>query len=161
MKTQEKVMAFRLTSKAFKDGEMIPARYTADGENVSPPMDWSEAPPGTKSFTLICDDPDAPGGSFVHWILYNIPANTLSLPEATPALKAFPNGSRHGLGDYGVPGYRGPAPPSGVHRYFFTLYALRIVLDPAESVKKAQIENMMKGRILEHAQLMGKYQRSR
>lgn len=154
-------MAFRLTSRAFKDGDMIPAHYTADGEDVSPPLDWFDVPEGTKSLTLICDDPDAPGGGFCHWVIYNIPIQTVNFPEAFPSLNSLPNGTKQGVNDFGGIGYRGPAPPSGTHRYFFKLYALSTVLDLEAGAKKAQLEKMIPRRILGEAQLMGKYQRSK
>lgn len=153
-------MAFQLTSRAFKDGEMIPSHYTADGDDVSPPLEWKDPPASTKSFALICDDPDAPGGSFTHWLIYNIPSNTLLLPEAFPSLKTLPNGGKQGLNDFGSIGYGGPAPPSGTHRYIFKLYALNAVLDLEEGVKKGPLERALQRRILEEAQLIGRYQRN-
>lgn len=152
-------MAFQLTSRAFKDGEMIPSHYTADGEDVSPPLEWKEPPAGTKSFALICDDPDAPGGTFAHWVIYNIPSNLFNFPEAYPALKTQPNGTQQGTNDFGSVGYRGPAPPSGVHRYYFKIYSLSALLDLGEGTKKATLERTLQRRILGEAQLMGKYQR--
>ena len=152
-------MAFQLTSRAFKEGESIPPHYTADGEDVSPPLEWKEAPPGTKSFALICDDQDAPGGTFTHWVIYNIPPNLFHFPEAYPALKTQPNGTKQGTNDFGGLGYRGPAPPSGVHRYYFKMYALSALLDVEEGAKKGPVERALQRRILAEAQLMGKYQR--
>lgn len=156
---QGAALALRLVSRAFKDGEMIPSHYTADGEDVSPPLDWSNVPEGTMCFAILCDDPDAPGGSFCHWVIYNIPANTVNFPEAFPSFNSLPNGTKQGVNDFGGIGYRGPAPPSGVHRYCFKLYALSAVLDLEPGAKKAQLENKMQRRILGEAQLMGKYQR--
>lgn len=152
-------MAFQLASRVFKDGEMIPAHYTADGEDVSPPLEWKEPPAGTKSFSLICDDPDAPGGSFTHWVVYNIPTSVVSFPEAFPSLKSLPNGTKQGPNDFGSLGYGGPAPPSGVHRYFFKLYALSTVLELEEGAKRGLLERMIQKKVLGQAQLMGKYQR--
>ncbi len=152
-------MAFQLTSRAFKDGEPIPPHYTADGEDVSPPLEWKDAPEGTKSFALICDDPDAPGGSFTHWVIFNIPANVTQFPEAFPSLKSLPNGTQQGLNDFGGIGYQGPAPPGGTHRYYFKMYALSAVLDLEEGAKKATLERMVQRRALAEAKLMGKYQR--
>ncbi len=153
-------MAFQLISRAFKNGEMIPAHYTADGEDVSPPLEWKEPPPGTKSFTLICDDPDAPGGTFTHWLVYNIPTTVVLFPEAFPSLRSQPNGTKQGTNDFGSIGYRGPAPPSGLHRYYFKLYALTAaVLDLEEGVKRAPLEKMVQRRIVGQAELMGTYQR--
>lgn len=152
-------MGFQLTSRAFKDGEMIPSHYTADGEDVSPPLEWKDAPEGTKTFALVCDDPDAPGGTFVHWVIFNIPANMTQFPEAFPSLKSLPNGTKQGLNDFGGIGYQGPAPPGGTHRYFFKMYALSAVLDLEEGAKKATLERMVQRRTLAEAKLMGKYQR--
>ncbi len=155
-------MAFRIISRAFKDGEMIPAHYSADGEDVSPPLDWSNAPEGTKSFAIICDDPDAPSGSFCHWVIYNIPFNTVNFPEAFPSFNSLPNGTKQGINDTGSVGYRGPAPPGGqMHRYCFKLYALSAVLALEPGATKAQLEKMMQRRIVGEAQLMGKYERQR
>jgi Raf kinase inhibitor-like YbhB/YbcL family protein len=152
-------MAFQITSRAFKDGEMIPAHYTGDGEDVSPPLEWKEPPPGTKSFALICDDPDAPGGTFTHWVAYNIPPNLFHFAEAYPALKTQPNGTKQGINDFGSIGYKGPAPPSGVHRYCFKIYAVSSLLELTEGAKKAALERVLQRRILGEAQLMGKYER--
>ena len=154
-------MALQLISRAFKEGGMIPAHYTADGEDVSPPLDWSYIPDGTKSFAILCDDPDAPGGSFCHWVIYNIPPNTVHFPEAFPTFNSLPNGTKQGTNDFGSIGYRGPAPPSGVHRYTFKLYALSAVLDLEPGAKKAQLEKMVLRRIVGESQLTGKYQRSK
>jgi Raf kinase inhibitor-like YbhB/YbcL family protein len=152
-------MAFRLTSSAFQEGGMIPPHYTADGEDVSPPLHWVDVPEGTKSFALVCEDPDAPGGVFIHWVVYNIPANTMVFPEAFPTLKSLAGGARQGVNDFGGIGYRGPAPPSGVHRYIFKLTALNAVLELEPGATKAQLEKMIQRRIVGQAQLMGKYQR--
>ncbi len=153
-------MAFRVTSRVFKDGEMIPAHYTADGEDVSPPLDWADAPVGTKSFALICEDPDAPGAVFTHWLVFNIPASINSFQEAFPSLKALPNGTKQGVNDFGQSYYKGPAPPDGIHRYYFKLYALSALLDLEPGVARAPLEKMMQRRLVAQAQLMGKYQRS-
>src|SRR5271170_7380370 len=140
-------MAFRITSRAFKEGEMIPSHYTADGEDVSPPLDWMHIPDEAQSLALICDDPDAPGGTFTHWVVYNIPPNTVHFPEALPSFKALPNGAKQGVSDFGPLGYKGPAPPSGVHRYYFKLYALNQVLDLEPGATRAQLEKLMTRRI--------------
>lgn len=153
-------MAFRITSRAFKEGENIPSHYTADGEDVSPPLDWMHIPEEAQSLALICDDPDAPGGTFTHWVVYNIPRNTVNFPEALPSFKTLPNGAKQGVSSFGTLGYKGPAPPSGVHRYFFKLYALNAVLDLEPGATRAQLEKLMTRRIVGETQLMGKYQRS-
>lgn len=154
-------MPFQLTSRAFKEGGIIPSHYTADGDDVSPPLEWSIVPGGTKCFAIICDDPDAPGGSFCHWLVYNIPANAVNFPEAFPSLGSLPNGTKQGVNDFGTLGYRGPAPPSGTHRYLFKLYALMSVLDLEAGATRAELEKVLQRRILGEAQLMGKYQRSK
>src|SRR6266540_1402431 len=126
-------MAFSLTSTAFTDGAAIPVKYTCDGADVSPPLAWSGAPAGTKSFALICDDPDAPRGTWVHWVLFNLPAQEKELAEGTPTSARLPNSARQGKNDFGNIGYGGPAPPKGKpHRYFFKLYALDQTLDLPE-----------------------------
>ena len=114
----------KLESTAFDANGLIPAKYTCDGEDISPPLIWDEVPKGTKSIVLIVDDPDAPGRTFVHWVIYDIPATVRQLPEKIAAVKALPNGGVQGTNDFGKLGYGGPCPPSGIHRYFFKLYAL-------------------------------------
>jgi Raf kinase inhibitor-like YbhB/YbcL family protein len=153
-------LAFQIISRAFKEGEDIPAHYTVDGEDVSPPLEWKDPPPGTKSFALICDDPDAPGGTFTHWLVYNIPASVIVFPEAFPPLKSQANGTQQGINDFGGLGYGGPAPPSGTHRYNFTIYALSAsALDLEGAVKRPQLEKAIQRRIVGQAELMGKFQR--
>lgn len=154
-------MKFQITSSAFKDGEMIPSKYTCDGENISPPLNWNGIPDGTKSLALINDDPDAPVGDWVHWIVFNIPPETIELKEAASNKKLLPAGSVEGLNDWNKIGYGGPCPPSGVHRYFFKLYALDNLLSLKEGATKRQLLDAMKGHILAEAQLIGKYQRKR
>src|SRR3989304_2756237 len=118
-------MSIQLTSSAFTDGSPIPARHTCDGPDVSPMLKWSGAPAGTKSFALICDDPDAPAGTWVHWVIYGIPPDTTDLPEGVPPDETLPDGSRQGKNDFGRIGYGGPCPPPGKpHRYYFKIYAL-------------------------------------
>ncbi len=158
---EESNMKFQITSSAFKDGEMIPSKYTCDGENISPPLSWSEIPNGTKSLALINDDPDAPVGDWVHWIVFNIPHDVQELKEAASNKKLLPKGTIEGLNDWNRVGYGGPCPPSGVHRYFFKLYALDNVLSLKEGATKRQLLDAMKGHILGTAQLIGKYQRKR
>jgi Raf kinase inhibitor-like YbhB/YbcL family protein len=150
-------MEFPFTSTAFNNGERIPKKYTCDGQNVSPPLQWSDPPQDTKSFALICDDLDAPGGTWVHWVLYNIPASTRALPDAIPSDANHADGSRHGKNSWGRIGYGGPCPPSGTHRYFFNLYALNEMLDLASGASKNQVRQH--GHILAQAQLMGVYSR--
>lgn len=148
-------MTFELTSVAFAAGEPIPAKYTCDGANVSPPLAWSDAPPGTQSLALIMDDPDAPAGTWDHWLLFNIPANVRNLPEQAGA----PVGSVDGKNGWGRTGYGGPCPPRGTHRYFFKLYALAAKLDLPAGANKSQLLRAMKTHILAQAELMGTYAR--
>jgi Raf kinase inhibitor-like YbhB/YbcL family protein len=148
----------QVTSTAFKDNETIPKEYTGDGRDASPPLQWSGAPDGVKSYALICDDPDAPRGTWVHWVLCNLPADVRELPEG--AGKNSPAGALQGKNDFGKIGYGGPAPPKGKpHHYFFKLYALDAALDLKEGATKADLEKAMKGRVLAHGQIVGQYGR--
>jgi len=151
-KTTE-VVNMKLTSSAFENEGSIPAEFTCDGDDVSPPLAISEAPENTKSLALVCDDPDAPVGTWDHWVVFNIPADTKEIAKATD-----PQGTG-GKNSWGRTGYGGPCPPSGVHRYFFKLYALDTELDLAEGSGKGEVEQAMEGHILVQAELMGKYQR--
>jgi Raf kinase inhibitor-like YbhB/YbcL family protein len=158
-------MTLSLSSSAFPDGGTIPALYTCEGNDVSPPLAWSGVPPGTKSFALIVDDPDAPDPAqprmtWVHWVLYDLPPTASALPEAV-ATAALPPGTREGANDWGRTGYGGPCPPIGRHRYFHKLYALDVVLPDLSRPKKAVLENAMRGHILEQATLIGTYQKTR
>lgn len=152
-------MAMDLTSSAFREGAPIPAVYTCEGKDVSPPLSWTALPEGAKGLALISDDPDAPMGTWVHWVAYNIPPRSAGLAEAVPAVKELPDGTRQGITDFGRIGYGGPCPPSGTHRYFFTLYALDAALSLPPGATKAALEAAMEGHILARAQLMGTYQR--
>jgi len=153
-------MKIEVSSTAFKEGATIPKQYTGDGKDVSPPLRWSEPPQGTKSFALICDDPDAPRKTWVHWVLFNIPAQQRELKEAVPAQQELPNGAKQGKNDFGKIGYGGPAPPPGKpHRYFFKLYALDTQLDLPAGATKDQLVAAMKDHILAEGQLMGLYSR--
>jgi Raf kinase inhibitor-like YbhB/YbcL family protein len=150
---------FRLTSAAFANGKPIPAKYTCDGSDVSPPLQWEGAPHDTHSLALIVNDPDAPVGTWVHWVLYDIPPELRALMENVPPNDELPNGSRHGQNSWRRPGYGGPCPPGGTHRYFFELYALDARLDlPARATKK-QVLQAMEGHILIQTELMGTYAR--
>jgi Raf kinase inhibitor-like YbhB/YbcL family protein len=139
---------FQITSTAFTEGAAIPRRYTGQGDDISPPLAWNHAPAGTRSFALVCDDPDAPAGTWVHWVVYNIPADTTSLPEAFSAGKKIPSGAVQGTNSWQRLGYGGPMPPSGTHRYFFKIYALDTVLqlEPGQT-QKALLE-AMEGHVL-------------
>ena len=152
-------MTLEITSSAFSEGEMIPTGYTCDGPDVSPDLAWTGVPETTQSLALICDDPDAPMGTWVHWVLFNIPPGARGLPGEISPDAALENGARHGTNDFGRLGYGGPCPPGGTHRYFFKLYALDTELDLASGITKAQLVEAMEGHILAEAQLMGKYKR--
>ena len=150
----------KLTSSAFENNAPIPRKYTGEGADCSPPLTWTNAPDGTKSFALICDDPDAPGGMWVHWVLFNLPADTTSLSENVPTDPALDNGAVQGTTDFGRAGYGGPMPPPGkAHHYYFKLYALDAELTLASDATKSDVVAAMKDHILAQAQLMGTYQR--
>ncbi|MHA2620810.1 MAG: YbhB/YbcL family Raf kinase inhibitor-like protein [bacterium JZ-2024 1] len=150
---------FRLTSTAFKDGEAIPGDYTCDGRNVSPPLSWENAPKGAEGFAIIMDDPDAPRGTFTHWIIVNIPANETGLQEGIPKTEKLENGAIQGKNSAGEIGYFGPCPPSGTHRYIFRIYALHMKLDLQPGADIAQVEATMRDHIMGKAELMGTYSR--
>ncbi len=153
-------MPLQIASTAFTEGAPIPAKYTCDGRDVSPPLMWSGAPEGMRSFALIADDPDAPAGTWVHWVLYNLPASTTELPEGVPPAETVAGGGRQGRNDFGRLGYGGPCPPRGrPHRYFFKLYALDTELNLPARATKQEVERAMRGHILADGQLMGTYQR--
>jgi Raf kinase inhibitor-like YbhB/YbcL family protein len=156
-------MALTLSSPEFTPGSAIPPAYTCDGKDLSPALAWAGAPAGTKSFALIVDDPDAPDPAapkmtWVHWVLYNLPATTDRLPQAV-APNQLPAGTKQGKNDWKRTGYGGPCPPIGRHRYFFKLYALDTVLPDLKEPTKAALEKALTGHVLEHAELMGTYQR--
>jgi hypothetical protein len=148
-----------LKSTAFEAGNMIPSKYTCDGQDLSPPLAWSNVPPKTRILALIADDPDAPRGTWVHWVMWNIPADARSLDENVPKRDSLPNGAKQGTTDFKRVGYGGPCPPSGTHRYFFKLYALDTTLNLPASTTKRDLEQAMKGHIVQQAELMGTYQR--
>jgi len=156
---EEQTMPFELASPAFAHETLIPIKYTCDGEDISPPLEWSEPPQGVQSFALICDDPDAPVGTWVHWVLYNLPADVRALPEALPPDPRLPDGSQHGENSWRRLGYGGPCPPGGTHRYYFRLYALDTLLDLEAGVGKEQLLKAMEGHILAQTELMGRYAR--
>jgi Raf kinase inhibitor-like YbhB/YbcL family protein len=148
-----------LKSSAFEEGGIIPKKYTCDGEDISPPLIWTSLPDGTKTLALICDDPDAPGGTWVHWVIFNIPADTGDLGENVPPQKELTNGARQGTNDFRKIGYGGPCPPGGTHRYYFKIYSLDTDLDLEAGASKTQLLQAMKGHVLGEEQLMGKYKR--
>ncbi|HOO70158.1 MAG TPA: YbhB/YbcL family Raf kinase inhibitor-like protein [Spirochaetota bacterium] len=154
-------MKLDLSSGSFSEGGAIPSLYTCDGRDISPALAWKNVPDGTKSFALICDDPDAPVGTWVHWVIYRIPGAERSLKESVPPKEALDNGARQGRNDFGRIGYGGPCPPGGSHRYFFRIYALDIIpgLDPGAT--KEELLAAMKGHVLAQGELMGVYSRRR
>lgn len=150
----------QLTSNAFTEGAAIPAKYTCDAKNVSPPLKWSGVPAGTKSLVLIVDDPDAPSGTWVHWVLYDLAPTVSELPEDLAKSQFVAGGAKQGLNDFKHLGYGGPCPPHGKpHRYFFKLYALDATLELKSGLTKKDIESAMDKHILARGQLMGTYQR--
>jgi Raf kinase inhibitor-like YbhB/YbcL family protein len=158
--TTEVVMPFELTSTAFKQGEPIPPVYSCKGEDISPPLAWGDPPEGTQSLALIMDDPDAPAGTWVHWIVFNLPADVRALPENMPAGMKFGDvAATFGLNSWGRNAYGGPCPPSGTHRYFFKLYALDSDLALKPGLDKQSLEEAIRGHILGKGELMGTYER--
>lgn len=151
--------SIKISSTLFQDGGMIPRPYTCDGPNVSPSLSWEGVPAGAKTLALIADDPDAPAQTWVHWVLYNLPAETKGLVENVPKQEKLPGGALHGTNDFHKLGYDGPCPPGGTHRYYFKLYALDVELTLAAGATKAQLLEAMAGHVLAEGQLMGKYQR--
>jgi len=150
----------QLSSAVFNEGGAIPAPYTCDGRNVSPPLKWSGAPEGTKALALIVDDPDAPAGTWVHWVLYDLPAGPNELPEDVQKSQYVAGGAMQGLNDFKHLGYGGPCPPPGKpHRYFFKLYALDQPLGQKPGLTKKELERAMEKHILAQGQLMGTYKR--
>ncbi len=153
-------MTIEVTSSAIQEGATIPKKYTGDGEDVSPPLAWSAPPAGTQSLALICEDPDAPRGTWTHWVLFNLPADLRQLPEHVPTDPVLKNQARQGKNDFGKIGYGGPAPPKGKpHRYFFKLCALDTALSLKEGATRSQLLQAMEGHVLDQGQLMGTYQR--
>lgn len=152
-------MIISLSSTGFGNLESIPAEYTCDGADVSPPLTWSDIPQGAKSVVVICDDPDAPIGNWVHWVCYDIPATSGGLPRSVPKTDMIPSGGKQGLNDFRKIGYGGPCPPSGTHRYFFKVYALDCMLGCSAGKSEQEIKAAMKGHVLGEGQLIGKYSR--
>ena len=160
--TQSKISGVKkmeIKSTVFKEGEMIPKKYTCDGPDISPPLSWTGVPDTAKTLALVCDDPDAPMGTWVHWVLFNLPADEKALPEKVAADKTLKNGAKQGKNDFRKIGYGGPCPPGGTHRYFFKLYALDTALHLEAGATKAELVKAMKGHILSEEQLMGRYKR--
>lgn len=155
-----KKMTIEVTSPAFGEGGSIPSKYTCDGQNVSPPLRWNTIPDGAKSIALIVNDPDAPRGDWVHWVVYDLPASVRELGERVPPDEGIlGNGGRQGKTDFGKIGYGGPCPPSGTHRYLFKVYALDKQLGLSPGATKAQLFKAMETHVLAEGQLVGKYAR--
>lgn len=153
-------MSFLISSAAFSGGETIPKQFTCDGPDVSPQLSWKDAPPATQSFALIVDDPDAPAGTWVHWVLYDLPANARELPAGIEKQEQLRDGALQGRNDFRKIGYAGPCPPRGKpHRYYFKLYSLDRKLDLKGGATKADLEAAMKGHILKQTDLIGRYGR--
>jgi len=152
--------SIKLTSSAFKDGEQIPRQYTCDGVNVSPPLEWSGVPKSAKTVAIIVEDPDAPSGTWVHWVVYNLPADNIGMVENLPSTENLKAGGLQGRNDFGNIGYGGPCPPSGTHRYLFRIYALDSDLALKAGATKAEVEKAMEGHIVAQGQLMGTYRKS-
>lgn len=156
-------MPLSIRSTAFAHGAAMPKRYTCDGEDISPPLEWSGVPTGAKSLALIVDDPDAPDPKapkrvWVHWVLYNVPPTAAGVKERVSG-GGLPGETREGLNDWKRAGYGGPCPPIGRHRYFFKLYALDTLLPELGAATKSEVETAMRGHVLEQAELLGTYER--
>ncbi|HEY3012704.1 MAG TPA: YbhB/YbcL family Raf kinase inhibitor-like protein [Gemmatimonadales bacterium] len=160
MTTSQSSSQIQLTSPAFTHGSVIPAVHTCDGEGLSPELAWTGVPVERRSLALVCDDPDAPRGTWVHWVLYNLPGESVELARGVPTITELPSGARQGRNDSGEIGYSGPCPPPGKpHRYYFRLYALDIMLTLPHGVSKAELEKAMTDHIVGQGTLMGTYQR--
>lgn len=150
----------QITSPAFKPEQMIPEKFTCKGPDLSPALAWTGTPAGTKSFALIVDDPDAPAGTWVHWVVWNIPVSVTEFMEGMPKDPELKDGTRQGLNDFRKVGYNGPCPPPGApHRYYFRLYALNATLDLKAGASRAQLDRALAGKVIDHAELMGKFKR--
>jgi Raf kinase inhibitor-like YbhB/YbcL family protein len=156
---EEQAIQLELTSDAFNDGDPIPLKFSCDGDDISPQLAWSGVPEETLSFALIVDDPDAPVGTWVHWVLYNIPAETRSLQSAVKSQSDLPSGTQVGENDWGEISYGGPCPPSGTHRYFFKLFALDTILDLENGVTSNALQEVLTGHVIVRTELMGTYAR--
>jgi Raf kinase inhibitor-like YbhB/YbcL family protein len=153
-------VTFQISSAAFSANESVPQKFTCDGANVSPQLTWTDPPSTAQSFALIMDDPDAPAGTWVHWVLYNLPPNARELPENVPPHEQLSNGAHQGQNDFHKTGYGGPCPPAGKpHRYFFKLYALDSKLTVRTGASKADVERAMQSHIVAQSELIGRYSR--
>jgi Raf kinase inhibitor-like YbhB/YbcL family protein len=149
----------KLASSAFTEGQAIPRQYTCDGINISPPLEWTGIPKSAKTLAIVADDPDAPAGTWAHWVIYNLPADTMGMIENVPAMEEIKGGGLQGKNDFEKIGYGGPCPPSGTHRYFFKIYALDSELPLKAGATKADVEKAMSGHVLAQAQLMGTFRK--
>ncbi|WP_319560622.1 YbhB/YbcL family Raf kinase inhibitor-like protein [Marispirochaeta sp.] len=149
----------KIESAVFHDGGTIPEKYTCDGGDISPPLNWTGVPGGVRTFALICDDPDAPMGTWVHWVVYNLPADMNELPEGVPGDEALPGGGLQGTNDFGRIGYGGPCPPAGSHRYFLKLYALDTELSLGPGASKGELLAAMEGHVRGECRIVGRYSR--
>ena len=157
--TDSSTAQMQLTSPAFQDGGRIPYLYTCEGDDISPPLAWSGAPVNARSYAMLCEDPDAPRGTWIHWVLYNIPGDAVGLNKAVPTLPELPSGARHGRNTAGDMAYAGPCPPPGKpHRYFFRIYALDISLNLPPGATKPELETVMDQHIVAQGTLMGMYE---
>lgn len=149
----------RLESPAFAHGDLIPSRYTCDGEDLSPPLVWEDVPEGTSALALVLDDPDAPAGTWVHWVVFNLPPSSGRIPEGASESGGLPEGADEGANSWGGVGYRGPCPPSGTHRYFFKLHALDLSLENRAGATASEVLKGVEGHVLAECALMGRYAR--
>lgn len=149
----------KITSPVFEYGEYIPSAYTCMGKDMSPPINWQGVPRNAKSLVLICDDPDAPMGTWVHWVIYNIPPDSKGLPEGIPGLERLKDGTLQGINDFRKIGYGGPCPPGGVHRYYFKIYAIDTMLNIDPGATKKRIMKLIEGHIISKGELMGRFKR--
>jgi Raf kinase inhibitor-like YbhB/YbcL family protein len=154
------IKSFNVSSGAFADGAPIPQDFSCEGENISPPLEWSDYPEGAQAFALICEDPDAPSGTWVHWVIYDIPGSQDYLPEGIAPDRVLENGALQGMNSWRRVGYGGPCPPGGRHRYFFRVYALDAPLGLKPGVSNTTLLEAMAGHILGEGALMGTYQKS-
>jgi Raf kinase inhibitor-like YbhB/YbcL family protein len=153
-------MSMKLTSPAFESGDSIPVKYTCEGEDVSPPLAWSDVPDGTRSLALVCEDPDAPSGTWIHWVIYDIPPSFTQLSEGVPTTEVTPTGAKQGMNDFKRAGYGGPCPPPGkAHRYYFRIYALDIAPGLPAGATRADLQRAIEGHVLDRGELLSLFER--
>ncbi len=151
-------MVIKITSKVFNEGDPIPDRYACKGINVSPPLEW-EGVLGTVKYAIICEDPDAPSGTWTHWVIFNLPSDTTTLSEWVMEREELENGAKQGFNDFGTIGYRGPCPPGGTHRYYFNVYSIDTEIPLPAKITKDDLLKAMNGHIINEGHLMGRYTR--